>query len=228
MKQTIKEFKLWVACLLAGTLFLSAEIAVKANQTGLALSAAATGALVPLPEVIAHPAWTEPASPARDTGALVTELLVESVIQIESAGNPQTVGAAGERGLMQIMPATWQETTRDLYGRPVSFRLAFNPALNREVGTAYLATLHAFLLEHRARWRADERSLLLACYNAGPTRVLDAGFDVKRLPASTRDYVKRASTLHDALLQDHALKIETAAGSPQATYVVQARRQADS
>lgn len=228
MKQTIKEFKLWVACLLAGTLFLSAEIAVKANATGLDDSVHET-MLMPV-ESSATPRGTY--SPARTTSGvetdyLVTELLVETVVQIESAGNPLTVGSAGERGLMQIMPGTWQDTTRNLYGQPVSFSLAFNPALNREVGTGYLAQLHKFLLDHRGRWRSDERSLLLACYNAGPNRVLEAGFDVRRLPASTRDYVQRASTLHDALLKDHALKIESS-GSPFAIQVVKARPQAES
>lgn len=228
MKQTIKEFKLWVACLVAGTVFLSAEIAVKANQSGLE-NVPQNAAFLPadLSDVVPLVASHVSNEVKTDPQHLVTELLIECVIQIESAGNPLTVGSAGERGLMQIMPGTWQETTRYLYGSPLSFRQAFNPALNREVGTAYLARLHQFLVEHRARWRADERSLLLACYNAGPNRVLEAGFDVRRLPASTRDYVKRASTLHDALLQDYALKIEPA-GSPQAIHVVQARRQADS
>ena len=229
MKKTIQEFKLWMICLLVGTLVLSAEIAVKANvSNGKSPNdrTALRGGDINNPKTHVSPTDLGKALyPDRDY--LVTQLLVESVIQIESAGDPRTIGLAGERGLMQIMPGTWQDTTCALYGKPLSFRLAFNPALNREVGTAYLAKLHQFLVENRVHWRDDERSLLLACYNAGPNRVLEAGFDTKRLPASTRDYIVRASTLHDALLQDYALKIEDG-GSPQSIQIVQTRRLADS
>ncbi len=229
MKKTIQEFKLWMICLLVGTLVLSAEIAVKANvSNGKSPNdqAALRGDNINNPKAHVSPTDLGKA-PYPDRDYLVTQLLVESVIQIESAGDPRTIGLAGERGLMQIMPGTWQDTTCALYGKPLSFRLAFNPALNREVGTAYLAKLHQFLVENRVHWRDDERSLLLACYNAGPNRVLEAGFDIKRLPASTRDYIVRASTLHDALLQDYALKIEDG-GSPQSIQIVQTRRLADS
>ncbi len=229
MKKTIQEFKLWMICLLVGTLVLSAEIAVKANvSNGKSPNdqAALRGDNINNPKGHVSPTDLGKA-PYPDRDYLVTQLLVESVIQIESAGDPRTIGLAGERGLMQIMPGTWQDTTCALYGKPLSFRLAFNPALNREVGTAYLAKLHQFLVENRVHWRDDERSLLLACYNAGPNRVLEAGFDIKRLPASTRDYIVRASTLHDALLQDYALKIEDG-GSPQSIQIVQTRRLADS
>jgi hypothetical protein len=68
------------------------------------------------------------------------------------------------------------------------------------VGEAYLDSLDAFLDRYRGQWRADRRSLLLACYNAGPARVRRAGFDLAGLPASTRDYVRRAGALHDVLL----------------------------
>ena len=84
--------------------------------------------------------------------------------------------------------------------------------LNRHVGTAYLATLHSFLQANKDKWQADERSLLLACYNAGPQRVAAAGFSLRRLPRSTQDYVTRASALHDAQLQEHAMKLEKGPG----------------
>ncbi len=134
---------------------------------------------------------------------LVARLLVESVTQVESAGNPRMVGGHGERGLMQIKAETWSDTTRKLFGNRVPFSRAFEGKLNQQVGSAYLDHLQTFLSRHQRLWRADERSLLLACYNAGPERVRRAGFDLRRLPAHTQDYVKRASALHDALLADH-------------------------
>lgn len=137
----------------------------------------------------------------------VADYLVEAVIQVESGGNPRKIGRAGERGIMQIKRATWIHVTKNVFGRALSFADAFDSAVNRRIGRAYLAELQAFLQEHRGNWRSDERSLLLACYNAGPTRVMEARFDVRRLPASTRSYVERATALHDYYLAENAAKI---------------------
>lgn len=136
---------------------------------------------------------------------LIANLLVESIIQIESHGNPRQVGSKGERGLMQLMATTWTDVTRRHFGQRIGFDRAFDPQLNRQVGSAYLNDLQKFLARHRAQWKADERALLLACYNAGPERVRQSGFDIRRLPASTRDYVQRGSALHEALLADHQI-----------------------
>ncbi len=132
----------------------------------------------------------------------ITDLFVEAVIQIESAGKPDVIGKAGERGLMQIKRETWREVTTQLFGKPVSFSRAFEPELNRQVGQAYLRMLVAFLYQHQEEWQSDMRSLLLASYNAGPTHVREVGFDLRRLPASTQDYVDRAMALHDFFLTD--------------------------
>lgn len=128
--------------------------------------------------------------------------LVEAVIQVESGGNPRKVGRAGERGLMQIKKDTWREVTRRLYGKPVSFDRAFEPELNRIVGRAYLDQLRDFVGRNRAEWKADELSLVLACYNAGPTRVERGGFNPNRWPAFTRDYVQRVTALHEHYLAE--------------------------
>lgn len=139
----------------------------------------------------------------------VADYLVEAVIQVESGGNPRKIGQAGERGIMQIKRATWIHTTKRLYGQALPFGDAFDAGLNRRIGRAYLAELQAFLQENRRAWRSDERSLLLACYNAGPTRVMEARFDLRRLPTSTRSYIERATALHDYYLAEDAAKIRT-------------------
>lgn len=136
------------------------------------------------------------------TSDKVADLLVKSIIQIESSGDPTQIGAAGERGLMQIMPGTWNDMTRRAFGQVVSFDRAFEPELNELIGRHYLAYLQEFLQEHRSAWRADERALLLACYNGGLGRVMAAGFDIRQLPRSVQDYVARGSALHDAYLAD--------------------------
>ena len=133
--------------------------------------------------------------------------LVDAIIQIESNGDPRMVGRHGERGLMQIKSGTWRDMTTRLFGKPLPFDQAFDPALNRRVGTAYLAFLQERLLPRQAEWKADERALLLAAYNAGPGRLLKAGFDLAGMPRQTRDYVERASALHDTYLDDRAAAI---------------------
>ncbi len=163
---------------------------------------------LPVPARVAAPAPERPATGPLLDQRLIADLLVDSVVHIESAGNPARIGKRGERGLMQIKGETWGEVTRRHLGARIPFSRAFEPSLNRRVGTAYLADLQKFLVRHRRQWKADERALLLACYNAGPDRVRNAGFDIRRLPASTRDYVARGSALHDAYLADHNISAQ--------------------
>jgi soluble lytic murein transglycosylase-like protein len=140
----------------------------------------------------------------------MADLLVMAIEQVESAGNPRCVGKSGERGLMQIKHATWRETTHWMFGEPLGFHRAFEPDMNRRVGRAYLARLQRLLGERRSEWRADERALLLACYNAGPGCVERAGFDLSRIPARTRDYVKRVSALHDHYRREEQARVANA------------------
>lgn len=207
-KNAIKEFKVWSVFMAVGVTVLATEVGVKAHRMDLpkASSVSAVATSYEVAPLVAR------AAPTVLPEELVADLLVNSVVQIESSGNPRTVGSKGERGLMQIMRTTWRDTTRSMYGKALSFDRAFDPDLNRHVGTAYLATLHSFLQANKDKWQADERSLLLACYNAGPQRVAAAGFSLRRLPRSTQDYVTRASALHDAQLQEHAMKLEKGPG----------------
>jgi soluble lytic murein transglycosylase-like protein len=132
------------------------------------------------------------------------QLLVDAIIQIESNGNPRMVGRHGERGLMQIRAGTWRDMTTRLFGRPLPFDRAFEPELNRRVGTAYLAYLQEMLLPQQAAWKSDERSLLLAAYNAGPGALRQTHYNLAQMPRQTRDYVARASALHDVYTSDIA------------------------
>ncbi len=158
---------------------------------------------------------------------LIANLLVDSVVMVESGGNPSMVGRHGERGLMQIKSGTWRDMTKSMFGSPIAFNRAFESELNRRVGKAYLHYLQRFLDQHRAEWQADERSLLLACYNAGPARVAQAGFRLDRIPRDARDYVQRVSALHDDLLAEHRIQLVPADGN-RLVVASGARLQADS
>jgi soluble lytic murein transglycosylase-like protein len=138
---------------------------------------------------------------------LISDLLVDAIEQVESGGNPRCVGRAGERGIMQIKRETWNHVTRRMFGQRVPFDQAFDPELNDKVARAYLAEIQDILYQHRSRWKADERALLLACYNAGPNAVKAAGFDLRGVPRHTRGYVERVTALHDVYLAQVGVKI---------------------
>src|SRR5207248_7844277 len=67
-------------------------------------------------------------------------LLVAAVIQVESRFDPFAVSDAGACGLMQLMPPTAQWLAGETSMRPAHL---FNPVLNIELGTSYLAQLMA-------------------------------------------------------------------------------------
>lgn len=100
---------------------------------------------------------------------------IRAVISVESAGDPRAVSRAGAMGLMQIMPAIWEElrTAHGLGAGP------FNPRDNILAGTAYL----------RAMYDRFGSPGFLAAYNAGPGRYAEHLATGKPLPRETRDYV---------------------------------------
>lgn len=166
-------------------------------------------ARLPLPP----PAASPDAAPAALDAEQNAARLVDAIIQVESNGDALMVGRHGERGLMQIKSGTWRDMTIRLFGAPLPFDRAFEPDLNRRVGTAYLAFLQETILPRQTEWKSDERSLLLAAYNAGPGKLRDSGFDLARLPRQTRDYVERASALHDAYVGDLAAALPARTGA---------------
>lgn len=101
----------------------------------------------------------------------VSDTLIKSVVQTESAGHPLAVSTAGAKGLMQLMDSTAQD---------LGVSDVFNPKENVLAGTRYLKQL----LDKYG----DEKTAL-AAYNAGPAAV----DHYQGIPpfAETRDYVDR-------------------------------------
>jgi soluble lytic murein transglycosylase-like protein len=96
--------------------------------------------------------------------------LVRAVVDKESAGRPCALSARGAQGLMQLMPETAGE---------LNVLDAFDPKENIEGGARLLKSL-------LNRYNNDA-SLALGAYNAGSTRVDEAG-GVPKIP-ETVDYV---------------------------------------
>jgi soluble lytic murein transglycosylase-like protein len=84
--------------------------------------------------------------------------LVEAVVEVESAYQPDAVSPAGAQGLMQLMPATAED---------LGVGDALDPQENIEGGVKYLSQL----LDHFD----GNVSLSLAAYNAGPGAVMEYG-----------------------------------------------------
>jgi len=105
---------------------------------------------------------------------------VERVMRAESAGQTMLNGRpitsrAGAMGLMQLMPATWQQIR-------VALRLGVNPYDPHDnilAGTAFLR-----LLYDRFGYPG-----VFAAYNAGPARYAASLASGRALPAETRAYL---------------------------------------
>ena len=126
--------------------------------------------------------------------------LILGVIAVESKGDPDARGRAGERGLMQLMPATAIEQAGFLgFDDPEDVDL-FDPETNITLGAAYLREqLHRF----------SRPSLALAAYNAGPARLQgwldgspeldpDEVLETKAFPG-TRSYVSNVLGYRDLI-----------------------------
>ena len=112
-------------------------------------------------------------------------LLLHAIASVESNHHASARSSAGAIGVMQVMPDTARrfgvrEPERDLH----------DPAINIEVGAAYLSDL-------RTQYE-NNLKLMLAAYNAGEGAVQRYG---NRVPpyAETQNYVKRVIRMYGAL-----------------------------
>ncbi len=108
---------------------------------------------------------------------------IRAVLRAESGGDPRAVSPAGAMGLMQIMPAIWDEL-RVHHGLGAD---PFDPRDNILAGAAYLRQLHDRYGSIRA---------MLAAYNAGPARY-EASLAGERLPLETRTYIAALAPIID-------------------------------
>jgi soluble lytic murein transglycosylase len=106
--------------------------------------------------------WPVPVSvPEGPTPAAV----ILGVIRQESSFDTGVVSPVGARGLMQLMPATAAAVAKKLGQFAPLPSLTSDPALNIQLGTAYL---HDLMIQF-----GGAVPLAVAAYNAGPNRVVD-------------------------------------------------------
>lgn len=93
----------------------------------------------------------------------VDPYLLMAIARRESAFNHQAVSPVGARGLMQLMPATAAQVSRQLGLAPPNPGELFNPAVNIRLGSTYISDM-------LDRYNGN-RLAAAAAYNAGPGRV---------------------------------------------------------
>jgi hypothetical protein len=111
---------------------------------------------------------------------------IRAVMHAESVGDVRAVSPKGAIGLMQIMPATWDELRikHGLGNDP------FQPRDNILAGAAYL----------REMLDRFGRKGFLAAYNAGPTRFEEYLKKDRPLPSETVNYVRKLAPLIDGTI----------------------------
>ncbi|NKW82569.1 lytic transglycosylase domain-containing protein [Ochrobactrum pecoris] len=114
----------------------------------------------------------------------IPEQWIRAVMTVESAGDVRALSSAGAIGLMQIMPATWEEL-RIRHGLGSD---PYDPRDNILAGAAYLAELHDLYGSPG----------FLAAYNAGHGRYEKHLVTGDLLPAETRAYVAKIAPQIDA------------------------------
>jgi soluble lytic murein transglycosylase len=117
--------------------------------------------------------------------------LLMAIARRESAFNPQARSHVGAQGLMQLMPGTARDVARQAGITLNGSNAVFDPSVNIELGSRYLASL--------MQRYSNNRILALAAYNAGPHRV-DRWLDESQTPFDvfiesipfheTREYVQ--------------------------------------
>lgn len=128
--------------------------------------------------------------------ALVSDINSAVIATIESSNNPNAVGRAGERGLMQILnKRIWDEIVNDIGNQNWTWEdHAFEGRINRFVGNHYINVMIPRMLR---RYRIpDTIETRIASYNWGIGRVRDAYRThnenwLEHAPRVTRNYIER-------------------------------------
>lgn len=121
---------------------------------------------------------------------IINDYLVNTIIEKESGWNARAVSKSNAIGLMGLKEIAWNqiEPKKNFYPN------VFNPVENIKKGVNYLEYLEDFLEEKHPEWESltKERklSLILAAYNAGPTKLRKNNWEIEKMPKETINYVK--------------------------------------
>lgn len=138
----------------------------------------------------------------KNFNSIIDDSYISYIIEIESNWNPKAESHVGARGLMQIMPATWEQETKKIYGKSLDFEKAFDPKINVEVGRFYLEeTLQNYLSQRISNWEnlsvLEKQNFIAAAYNGGKSRFIRNGGLIGEMPKETINYIQKLDQLRD-------------------------------
>ena len=96
----------------------------------------------------------------------IPEYFIYATISVESSFDPEAISKAGARGLMQLMPSTFEWLTSDEHlGEHLTPNMLYEPEINIKYGVYYIKYLYT-----KFNYNFD---LVSAAYNAGEGNVSD-------------------------------------------------------
>lgn len=144
------------------------------------------------------------------------EKLVWSVIYEETYFRPAAIGDADEVGLMQVTPLVARDWARETGFNDIEreanenvVRLLSDPERNIRIGCWYLEKVR-----ERHRNRPAETAMMLAAYNAGPSRVEEWTRDADPVQMTEADFVNRIGIASTKEYVTSILERYRAASSP--------------
>ena len=122
---------------------------------------------------------------------VIDKEFVKSIIDAESERYVYAKSKVGARGLMQVMPDTW-----NTIGEKSDFyKEAFNPYKNLKKGITYLDYLNTFCEKRHPKWNElstkDKYPIIAAAYNGGISRLMKNNWDISKMPEETKLYVEK-------------------------------------
>jgi len=123
---------------------------------------------------------------------VINKKFAKSIINAESERYVYAKSKVGARGLMQLMPDTW-----NTIGEESNFYTeAFNPHKNLEKGIKYLEKLNNhYCKRNHPQWdelsTKDKQLIIAAAYNGGIGRLMENNWDISKMPPETQSYVKK-------------------------------------
>lgn len=196
MKKTLK-----LAQILLGLSFLGTAMPANTNSTIMekTLEEKAIGSFVnEQPELERNYSHSEISQILRDVyrltprkPAYLSEKFIKEIISHESSFNPMAVSGKGAKGLMQLMPETWNDIEKNRkYEDGV-----FDPKLNVLVGIKHLLWLDRRFRKDYQGWEdlttMEKREMILSAYNAGLSRLQKEEHQLENMPKETRNYVEK-------------------------------------
>jgi len=135
--------------------------------------------------------YLEPVYKNSKKNETISKDLIRAIIKIESGGKRNVVGTSGEKGLMQIMPGTWNDREKE-----ISFdEGAFNPYENIRVGIKQLNWLYEYCEKRNENWGKllikEKQKLIAAAYNAGALTLWKRNWNINEMPLITQNYIKK-------------------------------------